>query len=248
VKRQREKDLRQAQRLEKALEEKRVGLKKKLEWRPPVVEEPGYGYGDGREVALDVTLETGEVMKVLSEDERGSMLKELEKTESYLEQVRAEIMAHGGTTSSQVTSPTMSEQNRPPLPASPAALLPLSLLVPPPSFSNLGLVPKEQSRKEENTEANPPSMYRNPEMMTAKERVMARNQFLRSNTDIFGEGPSRSSAQRRPEVAVKRSANLLDLGLFNSPARMELEPARRPSDSRDVDQSSGDPNVVRFFS
>jgi hypothetical protein len=164
-----------------------------------------------------------------------------------LEQVRTEIMAHGGMTSSQVTSPTMLEQSRLPLTASGSALLPLGSLISPPSFSNLGLVSKEQSRNE----ANPSSMYmlpKSPEMMTAEERVMARNQLLRDNTDIFGERPSRSSVQRRPEVTVKRSANLLDLGLFNSPAGMELEAARRPSDSRDVDMSIDDLNTVKFFS
>jgi hypothetical protein len=34
---------------------------------------------------------------------------------------------------------------------------------------------------------------------------MARNQLLRSNTNIFGEGTSRSSAQRRPEVTESLS-------------------------------------------
>jgi hypothetical protein len=125
------------------------------------------------------------------------------------------------------------------------ALLPLGSLVPAPCFSNLGLVSKEQSWKEDNTEANSTSIYGNTEMTTAKERVMARNQLLRSNADLFGEGPSRSPA---PKKTVKRSANFLDLEFLNSHVRMELEPARRPSDSHDVDQSSGDPNAVEFFS
>jgi hypothetical protein len=84
-------------------------------------------------------------------------------------------------------------------------------------------------------------------MMTAKERVAARNQLLRSNVDLFGEGPS-ATMQRRPGVSVKRSSNVLDFGLFNSDARMDLEAARRPSNSRDVGPSSSDPNSVRGFS
>jgi hypothetical protein len=162
VKRQREKDLRQAQRLEKALQEKRLGLRKKLEWRPPVVEEHGYGYGDGKEVALEVRLETGEVMKVSSEEERKSLIKELEKAEGGLEKVRAEIVEYGGTTSSQVTSPTMSEQSWLPATASGAIHPPISSLVPPPPFSNLGLGSRDQSPKEDNTDVNPSFLYRTP--------------------------------------------------------------------------------------
>jgi hypothetical protein len=97
AKKQRDKDLRQAQRLEKALEEKISRLVRQLEWKPPVKREVGYGYGDGGEVPLEVTLPSGETMKVLSLEERRDMEAEVLKAESSLSKVRQEITQYGGT-------------------------------------------------------------------------------------------------------------------------------------------------------
>ncbi|KIM24634.1 hypothetical protein M408DRAFT_231790 [Serendipita vermifera MAFF 305830] len=96
LQRQREKDLRQAQRLEKALEDKRQGLIRKLEWTPPVVETPGYGYGDGLEVQKETTMPNGEVFKVLEWEDRLNLEKEVKKVEGTLIKVREDIVKNGG--------------------------------------------------------------------------------------------------------------------------------------------------------
>jgi hypothetical protein len=97
LQRQREKDLRQALRLEKALDEKRAGLVRRLEWKAPLVEtNKGYGYGDGLEVQQETKLATGEVYKVLTWDERFAMENEVKKVEDSLVKVREDIVKHGG--------------------------------------------------------------------------------------------------------------------------------------------------------
>jgi hypothetical protein len=144
----------------------------------------------------------------------------------------------------------MSQQSWLPATASGAIYPLISLLIPPP-FSNLGLGSREQSQKEDNAKVNPPSlcgMPRSTKMMTTKERVAARNKLLRSNVDLFGEGSSSAATQRKLDVSVKRGSDILDFGLFNSLARMDLEVTKRPSNSRDVGPSSGDPNAVRLIS
>ena len=98
LQRQREKDLRQALRLEKALEEKRLGLIRKLEWQPPVVETTkGYGYGDGLEVKKEVTMPNGEVFRALEWEERLGLEREVKKVEVTLVKVREDIVKNGGT-------------------------------------------------------------------------------------------------------------------------------------------------------
>jgi len=97
LQRQREKDLRQALRLEKALDEKRSGLIRRLEWKAPVVEtQRGYGYGDGLEVQKETKLATGEVFKVLTWEERLEMEKEVKVVEDSLVKVREAIVRNGG--------------------------------------------------------------------------------------------------------------------------------------------------------
>jgi hypothetical protein len=97
LQRQREKDLRQALRLEKAFDEKRAGLVKRLEWKAPLVETgKGYGYGDDLEVQKETKLPTGEVFKVLTWEERLEMEQEVKKVEENLVKVREDIVKHGG--------------------------------------------------------------------------------------------------------------------------------------------------------
>ncbi|PVF92997.1 hypothetical protein CPB86DRAFT_819158 [Serendipita vermifera] len=114
AKKQRDKDLRQAQRLEKALEEKIARLTRQLEWKPPVKREIGYGYGDGGEVPVEVTLLSGEKMKVLSEEERMDMEAEVKNAESSLNRVRVEIVQYGGVAGGSGSSVFGSEEYRSP--------------------------------------------------------------------------------------------------------------------------------------
>jgi hypothetical protein len=101
AKKQRDKELRQAQRLEKALEEKMLRLIRQLEWKLPVKREVGYGYCDGGKVPLELTLSSGETMKILSLEESRDMeaeilRAEILKAESSLNKVHQEITQYGG--------------------------------------------------------------------------------------------------------------------------------------------------------
>lgn len=237
-KKQRDKDLRQANRLRKALEEKAAALRRKLEWQPPLVEGSGYGYGDGAAEAVEVKLESGEIMRPLSMAERELMERELEKVTSHLEDVNREISEHGGSSTGEIhilASPAQAKSDMNIRPAtsrfgSPKATMhlqspPTSVVVQPqPAPAAQQLIPTSLH--------SPPmpsllqSLSSPPQGLeeslkaeqalggTSRERVMARMaKFRQSKT--FEESKNLSNSMFgngivRPEVVVRRSVNTFD--------------------------------------